>query len=58
MLMVVIVILVMMIVIIVLVGSIMVVCFINGSKNINGSSSSDISSIKINERSSNKWYYC
>ena len=56
--MVVIVIFVMMIVIIVLVGLIMVVCFIIGSKNINGSSSSDISSIQKNERSSNKWYYC
>ena len=48
MLMVVIVILVMMIVIKVLLGLIMVVCFINGSKNINGSFSSDISSIQRN----------
>ena len=43
--MVVIVILVMIIVIIVLVGLIMLICFINGSKNINGSFSNDISSI-------------
>ena len=45
MLMVVIVILVMMIVILLSVGLIMLTCFINGSENINGSSSSDISSI-------------
>ena len=48
MLIVVIIILVIMIVIVVWVGLIMVLCFINGSKNINGSSSSDISSIQRN----------
>ena len=46
MLIVVIIILVMMIVIVVWVGLIMVLCFINGSKNINGSFSNDISSIQ------------